>query len=80
MTIETSKEIVDAILSGDKDQFNSAFETAIATKVSDALEIKKVEVASNWLGAAETEVSDNVAPEASTEIATDTETQVEVTA
>lgn len=53
MTIETSKEIVDAILNGDKDQFNSAFETAIATKVSDALEIKKVEVASNWLGAAE---------------------------
>lgn len=75
MTIEASQSIVDAILSGDKDQFNAAFQDAMTAKVSDALEIKKVEVASNWLGATEvaaeepieateTEVTAEVQPEA----------------
>ena len=72
MTIEATAELVNAILSGDKDQFNSAFETAIASKVSDALEVKKIEVASNWLGTAEVAdeepaVETEVQPEVATE-------------
>lgn len=55
MTIETSREIVDAILNSDKERFNSAFENAIATKVTDALEIKKVEIASSFLNTPEPE-------------------------
>lgn len=51
---ELSMQVVDAILSGDKDQFNSAFENAIASKVSDALEVRKVEIASNFLNTEET--------------------------
>lgn len=41
--------LVDAALAGDKEAFMSAFNAAIATKVSDALEIKKVEVASTLI-------------------------------
>lgn len=55
MTIETTREIVDAILQNDKDRFNSAFENAISTKVTDALEVKKVEIASSLLGTPEPE-------------------------
>lgn len=50
---EVSRQIVDAILQGDQEQFNSAFENAIATKVSDALEVKKIEIASNFLNTSE---------------------------
>ena len=75
MTIETSQEIVDAIIGGDQEQFNAAFQNAMATKVADALEIKKVEVASNWLGAAEDSVE---APEVETEVV-QTEPEVETT-
>ena len=41
--------IVDAAIAHDKDSFMQAFNAAIANKVGDALEIKKVEVASNLL-------------------------------
>ena len=54
MTIEVSRQLVDAILQQDQEQFNAAFENAIATKVSDALEIKKIEIASNFLNTQET--------------------------
>ena len=54
MTIEVSRQLVDAILQKDQEQFNAAFENAIATKVSDALEIKKIEIASNFLNTQET--------------------------
>jgi hypothetical protein len=47
--MEVSKQIVDAILQNDQEQFNSAFENAIASKISDALEIKKIEIASSLL-------------------------------
>ena len=47
--------LVDAVVAGDKDTFAQAFAAAMATKVSDALEIKKVEVASNLLNAVEVE-------------------------
>lgn len=49
-----SLEAVTAAIAGNKDAFIDAFNNAIATKVTDALEIKKVEVASNLLGQEET--------------------------
>jgi hypothetical protein len=41
--------IVDAAIAQDKDAFMQAFNAAIANKVSDALELKKVEVASSLI-------------------------------
>jgi hypothetical protein len=41
--------IVDAVVAHDKEAFMAAFNSAIANKVSDALEIKKVEIASTML-------------------------------
>ena len=43
-------DAVTAAISGDKEGFLSAFNNAIASKVTDALEVKKVEIASNLLG------------------------------
>jgi len=42
-------DMVTAALSGDKEAFQSAFNDVIVNKVSDALEIKKVEVASTLI-------------------------------
>ena len=44
-----SEQIVDSILSQDKEAFVDAFNAAIAAKVSDALEVKKVEIASSLI-------------------------------
>lgn len=41
--------IIDAALSNDKESFIQAFNAAIADKLTDALELKKVELASNLL-------------------------------
>lgn len=45
-----SVDAVTAAIAGDKEAFMNAFNNAIANKVSDALEVKKVEIASNLLG------------------------------
>ena len=45
-----SVDAVTAAISGDKEAFINAFNNAIAAKVTDALEVKKVEIASNLLG------------------------------
>ena len=45
-----SMQAVTAAIAGDKEGFQQAFQSALANKVTDALEIKKVEVASNLLG------------------------------
>lgn len=42
-------DMVNAALSGDKEAFQAAFNATIADKVSDALEVKKVEVASSLI-------------------------------
>jgi|APGre2960657373_1045057.scaffolds.fasta_scaffold12460_2 hypothetical protein len=42
-------ELVNAAISGDRDQAISNFNSILASKVSDALEIKKVELATNLL-------------------------------
>ena len=65
-----SVKIVDAALAGDKESFMSAFNSAIADKVSDALEVKKVEIASSLVSPETTETTD-------TEVETNEPTEVE---
>ena len=48
-------ELVNLAIAGDKDALETAFNAAMATKVADALEVKKVEIASNLLGTEETD-------------------------
>lgn len=47
-------DLVNAALAQDKDAFMQAFNNAISQKVVDALDVKKVEIASNLLGQEET--------------------------
>jgi hypothetical protein len=49
-------DAVTAAIAGDKEGFAQAFQNAIASKVTDALELKKVEIASNLLDAGQQEV------------------------
>ena len=42
-------ELIDAALNQDKETFVAAFQSAIASKVTDALEVKKVEIASTLI-------------------------------
>lgn len=63
-----SVNIVDAALAGDKESFMAAFNSAIANKVGDALEIKKVEVASSLITSPETEVEVNEPTNVETEV------------
>ncbi|NBR25428.1 MAG: hypothetical protein EBU08_16965 [Micrococcales bacterium] len=46
-------DIVNAAVAGDKNSFMAAFNAALSNKVSDALDVKKVEIASNLLGTQE---------------------------
>ena len=48
-----SDEMINAATLGDKEAFLQAFNAAIATKMSDALDVKKVEIASTLLGTEE---------------------------
>jgi len=41
--------IVDAVLAGDKETFMQAFNAALSNKITDALEVKKVELASTLI-------------------------------
>ena len=59
--------IVDAAIAQDKDAFMQAFNAAIANKVSDALELKKVEIASTLITTPE-EVATNEVEPTTTEI------------
>jgi hypothetical protein len=45
-----SEQLVDSILDGSKESFMAAFNAALAAKVTDALEVKKVEIASTLMG------------------------------
>lgn len=42
-------DLVNAALNQDKEAFMTAFQSAIANKVTDALEVKKVELASTLI-------------------------------
>jgi hypothetical protein len=65
-----SFNIVDAAIANDQEAFMNAFNAAIAPKVSDALEIKKVEIASNLLTPEE---ADDEIPEYEAEVDGDDE-------
>ena len=45
----TTLDMVNAALSGDKEGFQAAFDATFGEKVTDALEVKKVEIASALL-------------------------------
>jgi hypothetical protein len=47
-----TEEMVESILANDKESFMAAFNAALAAKVNDALEVKKVEVASTLIAPA----------------------------
>jgi len=49
-----AQSIIDAAISGNMDAMQTAFNSALAAKVTDALDVKKVEIASNLLGTEET--------------------------
>jgi hypothetical protein len=51
-------DAVNAAIMGDRDGFAQGFQSAIAGKVSDALEIKKIEVASMLLSPTEVETNE----------------------
>jgi len=59
--------IVDAALAQDKDAFMQAFNAAITNKVSDALDLKKVEIASTLITTPE-EVATNEVDTTTTEV------------
>ena len=77
-----SLQAVTAAIAGDKDAFLSAFNNAIATKVTDSLEVKKVEIASNLLGVqdeletTQTEINGSDASNGTTEFSVDSATEV----
>lgn len=60
-------DLVNAVFAKDKESFAAAFNAAIANKVSDALDVKKVEIASSFLSQ-ETEVETNEPTEVETEV------------
>jgi len=60
-------ELVNAAIAGDHDAVMAAFDATMAQKVSDALELKKVEIASNLLTPQE-EVPSDESTEAETEV------------
>jgi hypothetical protein len=62
-------DLVTAVISGDKDGASAAFNAMIAGKVSDALELKKVELATTLLS-----------PEEAVDEPTESETEVDGTA
>lgn len=45
----TTLDMVNAAISGDKEAFQAAFDATFADKVTDALEVKKVEIASSLI-------------------------------
>ena len=49
-----AQSIIDNAISGNMDAVKAAFDAAIAAKMTDALDVKKVEIASTLLGTEET--------------------------
>ena len=73
-------DAVSAAIAGDKEAFLSAFNNAIANKVTDALEVKKVEIASNLLGVQDEIQTFQTEFDGSADVSTDTSTEVAATA
>lgn len=65
-----SESLINAIFANDNNLAADALNGALASKIADALEVKKVEIASNFISTP-TEVVADVAPaEAPAEVAT----------
>jgi hypothetical protein len=62
-----TENLVDSIVANDKESFMQAFNAAIANKVQDALEVKKVEVASSLVTPTETSPEEVVINDTSVE-------------
>jgi hypothetical protein len=73
-------DAVTAAISGDKESFLTAFNNAIASKVTDALEVKKVEIASNLLGVQDELQASQTEFDGSADVTTDTSAEVAATA
>ena len=53
-----SKEFVDALASGNNVEAETAFKNSIATKVGDALEVKRKELSANFVKSVNPEETD----------------------
>ena len=53
-----SREFVDSIVSGNNIEAETAFKKSMATKVGDALEIKRKELSANFVKSANPEETD----------------------
>lgn len=73
-------DAVSAAIAGDKKAFLSAFNNAIANKVTDALEVKKVEIASNLLGVQDEIQTSQTEFDGSADVSTDASAEVTATA
>lgn len=61
-------ELVAAAIAGDKEGVLNSFNAAMADKVTDALELKKVELASNLMNSEDSEETTDEPTEAETEV------------
>jgi hypothetical protein len=75
-----SVQAVTAAIAGDKEGFLNAFNNAIANKITDALEVKKVEIASNLLGVQDEIQTSQTELDGSADVSTDTSAEVAATA
>ena len=74
MSIEISEQLVDSILNGEKEAFMQQFQTVIASKISDALDVRKVELASTLISPPAQDIAEQpAAEEPAQEISTDAE-------
>ncbi len=62
-----SESLVNAIFSKNSDSAVEAFNGALASKIADALEVKKVEVASNFISTPVADAAPVEVPEVSAE-------------
>jgi hypothetical protein len=56
-------DLVTAVINGDKEAAETAFNASLADKVTDALEVKKVEIATNLVTPEETDETTDIETE-----------------
>lgn len=66
-----SETLINAIFAKDGEVAADAFQGALASKIADALEVKKVEIASNFISAPVEMSADAVAAEVPAEMPTE---------
>lgn len=68
-----TESLINSIFSGNADSAAEAFNGALASKIADALEVKKVEIASNFISAPVVDVPQAEAP---VEVAAEVQSEV----